>query len=189
MFEFEGKKTASFTDLAPSGELLVRQAQVSDIEAGVLLGRELHGDNTVELMPFDREKIERLAQGWVTSRSYNVLVAEETGLTPHDSWPASLREARLRRIESTVGFFVGHRYRNPNSSEWLASDVSMFVRESEQGYLAAARMILQFIDWARDTGCSEVCLGSSSGYVIGKAGLDHEWLGLERLGPYYRARF
>ena len=189
MFDFEGNKTAAITGLVPSGELLVRKAQISDIESGVLLGRELHRDATVELMPFDRDKIERLAQGWVTSRSYNVLVAEEVGLPRHESWPASLREAHMRRMESTVGFFVGHRYRNPNSSDWLASDVSMFVRESEQGYLAAARMILQFIDWARDTGCSEVCLGSSSGYVIGKAGLDHEWLGLERLGPYYRARF
>ena len=189
MLEFEGKKTASTTDIMPIRELVVRKAQASDIEAGVLLGRELHRDATVELMPFDREKIERLAKGWVTSRGYNVLVAEETGLSRHDSWPASLHEARMRRIESTVGFFVGHRYRNPSSSEWLASDVSMFVRENEQGYLAAARMILQFVDWARESGCSEVCLGSASGYVIDKAGIDHEWLGLERLGPYYRVRF
>ena len=65
----------------------------------------------------------------------------------------------------------------------------MFVRENSKGYLAAARMILQFIDWARESGCSEVCLGSASGYVIRKAGLDHEWLGLEQLGPYYRGTF
>ena len=188
MLEFEGTK-ATTSALKQSGNLVIRHAQASDIEAGVLLGRELHADATVELMPFDREKISRLARGWVTSRSYNVLVAEETDTARHETWPTSLREARLRRLEDTVGFFVGHRYRNPNSSDWLASDVTMFVRENDQGYLAAARMILQFIDWARETGCREVCLGSSSRYIIRKAGLDHEWLGLEQMGPYYRGRF
>ena len=179
MLDFEGTKIANRAGLKQSGNLIIRKAEIADIEAGVLLGRELHADATVEVMPFDREKIDRLAEGWVTSRSYNVLVAEETDVTRHETWPASLREARLRRIENTVGFFVGHRYRNPNSSDWLASDVSMFVRENSKGYLAAARMILQFMDWARESGCSEVCLGSASGYVIRKAGLDHEWLGLE----------
>jgi hypothetical protein len=115
MLEFEGNIASSAAK--QSGNLVVRNAHNSDIEACVLLGRELHADATVALMPFDREKINRLAKGWVTSGSYDVLVAEETGVSRHDTWPASLREARLRRLEDTVGFFVGHRYRNPNSSD------------------------------------------------------------------------
>ena len=81
MLEFEGNITSS----APkqSGNQVVRNAQDSDIEACVLLGRELHADATVALMMFDREKINRLAKGWVTSGSYNVLVAEETGVSRH----------------------------------------------------------------------------------------------------------
>ncbi len=117
-----------------------------------------------------------------------MLVAEDYDIARYESWPANIREARMRRNESTIGFFVGYRHRNASEGEWLADDVAMFVRQSTRGYLAAARMLLRFIDWARAYDCAEVCLGSSSGYVIREAGLDHRWLGLEQLGPYYRAR-
>ena len=75
MLNFEGTKIANRAGLKQSGNLIIRKAEIADIEAGVLIGRELHADATVEVMPFDREKIDRLAEGWVTSRSYNVLVA------------------------------------------------------------------------------------------------------------------
>ncbi|MDA0262478.1 MAG: hypothetical protein O3A21_09845 [Proteobacteria bacterium] len=189
MFELDSTKALNEPPNKRNGNLIVRNAESSDIESGVLLGRELHAGATIDVMPVDREKIERLARGWLTSRSYTVMVAEEASVTQHDTWPASLEEARMRRIEDTVGFFVGHRYRNPNSSDWLASDISMFVRDNDRGHLAAARLIFQFIEWARETGCTEVCLGSASGFIVEKAGLDHKWLGLERLGPYFRARF
>lgn len=170
------------------GDMVIRKAQLSDVEAGVYLGREIHGDAAVDWLPHDDEKIHRLAQGWLTSRSFIVLVAEDFDLARYETWPASVGEARSRRRESTIGFFVGYRHRNAREGEWLADDVAMFVRQSTRGYLAAARMLLKFVDWARVSGCAEVCLGSSSGYVIREAGLDHEWLGLEQLGPYYRAR-
>ena len=170
------------------GDMIIRKAQLSDVEAGVLLSREIHGEAAVDWLPHDDEKIHRLAEGWLTSRSFIVLAAEDNDLGRYDSWPASVREARLRRYESTIGFFVGYRHRNTSEGAWLADDVAMFVRQSQRGYLAAARLLLRFIDWARAYDCAEVCLGSSSGYVIREAGLDYEWLGLEQLGPYYRAR-
>ncbi|MDA0260665.1 MAG: hypothetical protein O3A21_00485 [Proteobacteria bacterium] len=171
------------------GGLIIRRAQFSDVEAGVYLGREIHGnDAAVDWLPLDEEKIHRLAQGWLTSRSFIVLVAEDFDLARYETWPASVQEARTRRYESTIGFFVGYRHRNASDGAWLADDVAMFVRQSKRGYLAAARLLLRFIDWARACECSEVCLGASSGYVIRAAGLDYQWLGLEQLGPYYRAR-
>ena len=110
------------------GDMILRKAQLSDVEAGVYLGREIHGDAAIDWLPHNDENIHRLAQGWLTSRSFIVLVTEDYDIFYYESWPASIREGRRRRYESTIGFFVGYRHRNAAEGEWLADDVAMFVR-------------------------------------------------------------
>ena len=128
------------------GDMVIRKAQLSDVDAGVYLGREIYGNAAVEWLPHDDEKIHRLAQGWLTSRSSIVLVAEDFDLARYETWPANVGEARNASAKVRLVFFVGYRHRNVRESEWIADDVAMFVRQSTRGYLAAARMLLKFVD-------------------------------------------
>ena len=67
------------------GDMIIRKAQLSDVEAGVYLGREIHGNAAIDWLPHDEEKIHRLAQGWLTSRSFIVLVAEDYDIARYES--------------------------------------------------------------------------------------------------------
>jgi GNAT superfamily N-acetyltransferase len=167
--------------------IVVRKAEFLDIDVGVSLGRELNGTERVDWLPCGPDRIARLAQGWLASRNYAVLVAEKAEAAEYETWPASLAEARERRRKNMLGFFVGYRHRN-GGAEWLANDVAIFVRPELAGYLAAARLMLRFIDWSRERRCREVCFGAAAAAVIRAGALDPAWLGLSAMGPYYCAR-
>lgn len=129
--------------------IVVRKADLLDIEIGLALGQEISSLSGVEHLPVGPDRVNRLAQGWLASRQYDVLVADCADLAGYGTWPLGLAEARVRRRRTMLGFFVGFCHLNPESAVKLANDVAIFIRPDSDGCLAAARLIQRFVEWAQ----------------------------------------
>ncbi len=149
--------------------MLIRAAAAEDIGTLVEMGARMHAEGAYSFLPYDREKLHRLADHFVTHPdTHCALVAEQDG--------------------AVIGMLGGYLTDYYFCEEKLACDQFFFVERAWRGSLAAARLINAFRAWAAARGARELCLATSLDVNTEKTGRFYEGLGFRCVGGVYKQR-
>lgn len=147
----------------------VRAATAEDIDQLVEMGARMHAEGAYAFLPYDREKLRRLAAYSLDHPDARcVLVVEEEG-----------------RLAGMLGGYLTDYY---FCEEKLACDLFFFVDRPWRGTRAAARLIAAFRDWAAARGAREICLATSVAVNTERIGHFYERMGLSCVGHVYKQR-
>jgi GNAT superfamily N-acetyltransferase len=149
--------------------MLIRAVESGDVEAVVEMGARMHAESAYSFLPYDRAKVRRMAESYVTDAEAQCgLVAEEAG----------------RVVAMFGGYLTDYFF----CDERVACDVVLFVEPQRRGSSAAARLVRAFREWARSRGAREICLGVSTDVDAERTGVFYERMGLGRVGGLYKQR-
>lgn len=147
----------------------IRSARSEDAATILEMGERLHQEGAYRFLPFDREKVRRWIEGYLTLHERRCLfVAERSGV-----------------LAGMLGGYLDDYF---FCDELVAHDAFVFVERERRGSVAAVRLIRAFREWATARHARELCLGISSGVNTERVGRFYERMGLTRVGAIYKQR-
>ncbi|TYL43910.1 GNAT family N-acetyltransferase [Dickeya sp. ws52] len=144
---------------------MIRPATKDDIPALVALGLQMHHESRYRVFSFDEEKCTALAEQLIDVPFGVVLVAEHGGVI--------------------VGWMGGGIAEQWFSHDRLAFEYGVFISKEHRGGSAGCRLVKAFIQWAKDTGATEIRMGITTGVNEDRTGALYQKLGFARAGQLY----
>lgn len=121
---------------------VIRLMKESDIEKAVEYGRMLQEESVFRRLSYEPEKMRALFKNCIEAKDKLALVAEdETGL---------------------IGGFLAAMYQHFYSNEYMASDLTFYIKPTKRGSLAAKRIARRYVEWAQEMGAKIINLSTST---------------------------
>jgi GNAT superfamily N-acetyltransferase len=141
----------------------IRPATIEDLPALLELGRRMHQESPrFNRLSFNDEKVRNLLMMATVSPNYCMLVADNDG----------------EMVGGFAGFIAAHWF----SDDLVASDLALFVQPGRRGGLAGARLVKEFIAWAKERGPKQINLGISTGVSVEETAQLYSAIGLKQFG-------
>lgn len=146
---------------------MIRAATLTDMDALLALGRQMHAEGDFRRHALDEAKVRKTFQRLMASHFLAV-----------NDGPEGI-DGGLAGAISEFWF----------SRELVASDLAFFVRPNRRGSIAAVRLVQSFVAWAKDRGAAEVSISQSSGVRIEETSRLLTGMGFIYVGGVYKWRF
>lgn len=146
----------------------VRQLSTEDADRCVELGRVMHKTSVYAFLPFSEDKARMLAIRCANDPNHFGVVVEREGV-----------------VVGMLGAYVTEYY---FSTAKIVQDLLVFVEPTRRGGAAAMLLISALLDWAKQAGASEVCLGVTAGINNAAAEKLYEHVGFARIGSIFKKR-
>lgn len=142
----------------------IRPAKHTDLEAIEALGRRMHAESPrfSSLTYLDR-KVWVMLENALNDARYFLHVAE------HDDG-------------TLLGGFLGFAAPHWCSDDLVACDLALFVDPCRRGGMAAARLVKEFIAWAKQCEAKQINLGISTGVHVEETAQLYRTIGLKQYG-------
>lgn len=146
--------------------MIIRRAIGSDFDPILDLGQRMHDETIVKFPPIEEEKVALFLK---MSLDYPdlalIYLAEDDGL--------------IGMVTAILGEYSF-------SYDQRAVCDMLFVVPERRGAVAAKRLVLEFVDWAKSLKANEAIMGISTGVHPERTGKLFEKLGFELIGHSYR---
>jgi GNAT superfamily N-acetyltransferase len=149
----------------------VRQARADDIDFVVASAARMHEESPVyRRMKFSAQKVRGVVERWAMLPEGLVLVAEdkETGA----------------RVGGMIAFAMASWLSN---AEAIACDLGLWVSPEYRGGWAAARMVKEYVRWARGRGVASIQISSTTGVRLDRTAAFYAHLGFHEIGRVLEA--
>ena len=147
---------------------MIERVSFRNLDAGLALARAMHEESEFRNLPFDDDKVARLA--W-NPDVFAVLWRDDNGTGQYTG--------------AMLGFAGPHYF----CDAIVARDLALFVHPDRRGGVAAIRMVREFESWAVERGAVEGYLGSSTGVAPERTRLFYEHLGYRCIGSVNKKGF
>lgn len=152
--------------------MIIRRAVENDLLPMIDMGERMHAAGRYSWLPYDKEKLAKLAMFLHKSQFGLLLVAQAD-------------DGRM------VGMMVASVETYFFCDERITNDFLLWVEPTDRGAHAGAMMIRHFEDWGKTQGVCEfqLCATNEHGDVAqARIGKLYEKLGYERVGYIYKRR-
>lgn len=143
-------------------------AKLSDVDAIVRLGREIHGESRFAHLPFDEARLRK--------------VTEAATRDPRGVYCLLVARAADGAIAGVLG---GNVERHFFSSACIAQNVVFFVERRWRGSSSAIQLLAAFRQWAINRGPAEIRLYQTAGVDVARFHRLMSRLGFEHMGGSY----
>lgn len=143
-------------------EIRIRRASLEDIDQMVELGAEMHRESSYKQYSFDRRRTENTLVGIIEDRLGIPLVAEKDGVI--------------------LGGIVGGVSQHYFGLDMVASELALFITKDERKGRLALKILLAFIDEAKELGADQIAIGNSTGVEIERVKAIYERMGFKHVG-------
>lgn len=147
----------------------VRSIERADIAYLIDLGQLMHAEGEYRFLPFERSRCQAVLERCVDQPQAWCGLVAESGDEP-------------------VGMLIGFRSTYLFCSEYVASDVALFVRPANRGSMVATALVRTFVEWARQGGAREVCFSTSLNVNTERTGAFIRNLGFTQVGGVFKQR-
>lgn len=151
---------------------MIRRAVAADLEALVVLARRMHEESRFRIYRFAQQKVRDMLQGLIDSPDTAlVLVAID------------------RNTGVVIGGIAAMCVEQWFSDQKVAQDLALFIEPERRGGLLAARLITEFMTWARSMGALTGELGVNTGVHTERTAALFERMGMARTAYLYVKEF
>ena len=149
--------------------MVIRLCRHEDIDQIVELGRGMHEESAYSFLPYDPEKVRRLA----------------IDMIEHPETRCGLVAEQDHAVVAMLGGYLTDYF---FCDEDIACDMVLFVDRDYRGSPAAAKLIQGFRNWAIARGARELCLSISTNVSTESIGRLYKGLGFTQVGAIYKQR-
>lgn len=147
----------------------IRPATIEDLAAMQALGMHMHAESPrFSVMKYDEHKVSLLLRMAINDPAYFLMVAEKNG-------------------GDIIGGFLGYVAPMWFSQDLAAADLALFIEQDRRGGMAAARLVRDYIAWARERGAKKITAGISTGVSPEETAKLFEAVGMKLYGYLFEA--
>lgn len=136
---------------------MIRPYTLSDIEAVLVLGADMHAESRYASLDFDPRKLVALSDTVLTDDRYLALVAEVDG----------------KVVGLLVGYVVPHWF----GHDLTSGDLAVYVTPAHRKGMIGVKLVKAYTEWALSNGVKEPMLGVSAGITPERIGALYQRLG------------
>jgi len=151
-----------------SFDMTIRPAALDDLDRLLALGREMHAESSYRSLNFDERKARMFLMRLMSDQYVRV----------------------YEQDDKILGGMVGMSVQPWFSNDLYAVDIALFISAKHRGSLAAARLIKDFVVWAKQTGAKQIRPGVTTGAPGTAASRLYQAMGFTNCGStfYLNAR-
>ncbi len=148
--------------------MIIRAPQPQDIEVMIGLARMMHKESVYCDFDFDRGKVAAIGAQVLNNPDYFGRVCESE--------------------TSVIGLMICYVTPYYFGNDLLAQDMILYIDKSRRGSVGAMRMIVEYVEWAKEKGCKEAVLAQTAGIAPDVVAKLYNRVGFELIGQLYKRR-